>query len=114
MSRQGLTLVVVPTQWFGKRAVEAGLIAAGEVWTSRRHIDRHRGQTYETWRYLDSLDRPPAVGSGPDVVQAWLERPAEKPFPPLSWEEQMVLNSMCMGPAVVSASGVISVQWNVP
>jgi len=78
------TLVVVPTHHFGLLAVKAGLIdPEAEHWECVQRLGYARGRTFDSWRYLDSLDQPPGPGARSEVVEAWLARD-ESPFPPLA------------------------------
>lgn len=91
-------LVIVPTHKFGRKAETLGLIHEDETWAATDQIQLVRGARYGhfiTWRYLDSLDQPPPVGSSVDVVEAWLAR-EETPFPPLDLVAQMALNGMVL------------------
>jgi hypothetical protein len=88
-------LVVVPNFEFGKQAEEAGLIGDSETWCEKANLERARGWRFESWRYLDTLDRPPPAGASPDVVEAWLAR-EDHPFPPLDRKTMIELDSMVM------------------
>lgn len=89
-------LVVVPNQRFGMQAKDMGLIADDERWLTRDQLDRTRGMKFDSWRYLDTLDEPPPIGSSQDVIEAWLARPDESPFPPLDTATRVQLDAMVM------------------
>ena len=88
-------LVVVPNFQFGKQAHDLGLIRDGESWLTVDELDKARGHHFTSWRYLDTLDRPPAPGSSEKVIEEWLARPDESPFPPLDRQTQFQLDAMC-------------------
>jgi hypothetical protein len=89
-------LVVVPNFQFGCRAEEMGLIDDDEAWTPTGALDRIRGWRFTAWRYLDTLEQAPPPGSSQDVLEEWLGRPSESPFPPLDRAKQVQLDAMVM------------------
>jgi len=88
-------LVVVPNYRFGRQAEEWGFIGTDECWIQKENLERVRGGRFESWRYLDSLDRPPPPGSSVQVIEAWLARD-EQPFPQLDSATRITLDAMVM------------------
>lgn len=88
-------LVVTPTFDFGRQAESLGLIADDETWCEKGRIERSRGWHFDSWRYLDTLDKPPPAGASSDVVEAWLARD-DHPFPPLDRLTVVELDAMIM------------------
>lgn len=90
--------MVVPNIRLGRMAESAGLIAEDEMWLAQDLIAHVRGRYLTGWRYLDTVDPPPPIGSRPAVVEAWLTR-EETVFPPLTPLVAMALD------AIVTFSG---------
>lgn len=94
-SRDVTGLVVVPTQRFGENAERQGMIDNDEAWVSAETLQAVRGHQFTRWRYLDTLDRPPTMGSSVGTMEAWLARD-ESPFPPLDPGVVVQLQAMVM------------------
>lgn len=97
-SNNAQKLVVVPVYTLGFDADTQGLVGRDEVWCTVADVPGLRGIAYREWRYLDTLDRPPAIGSSREVIEAWLERD-DHPFPPLDPAVKMALDAMVLLPA---------------
>lgn len=70
----GCRLVVVPTVEFGLHAEQAGVIDDDERWSPVTDLNAIRGQSFKSWRWLNSLDPLPGPGADPAMVEAWLAR----------------------------------------